>query len=435
MARKKTSRTDKADASQSAGEGMTPPEAGAQDMPETETAPLPEDASTPESVEAPDDTSETGAPPDDVPQDTPEAEAKQDASGDTTDLEADPAPDAETETPPEGPEEPAAAATEPESEPTADTTPMVRTEQVTVRQGGFWSMLVGGIAAAGIGVAAAPYIHPYFPKPEPDTASDPAIAARLDAQAQRLDDLGARLDALPAPADPGDAVAGLSETVTDLTERVAKLEADTATLADRPAPTAPDTASALDDLRARLAAQGDEIAALRDAIDAEEQAARDSARATLQRAALTRVMTALDTGDTFSAALADLRETGAPVPDALAQAAQTGVPTRAQLVESFPEAARAALAAARGTGTGPSVGGFLRAQLGVRSLEPREGDDTDAILSRAEAALAGGRLGDALAEIETLPEAARAATSDWAARATARHDALAAAEELSAQLN
>jgi hypothetical protein len=77
----------------------------------------------------------------------------------------------------------------------------------------------------------------------------------------------------------------------------------------------------------------------------------------------------------------------------------------------------------------------LRAQLGVRSLEPREGDDTDAILSRAEAALAGGRLGDALAEIETLPEAARAATSDWAARATARHDALAAAEELSAQLN
>ncbi len=433
MARKKTSRTDKADASQSAGEGMTPPEAGAQDMPETETAPLPEDASTPESVEAPDDASETGAPPDDVPQDAAEAEqhSNDEETETRTEPEASPDEDRETDAPPEEPEKPATAALEP----TADTTPMVRTEQVTVRQGGFWSMLVGGIAAAGIGVAAAPYIHPYFPKPEPDTASDPAIATRLDAQAQRLDDLGARLDALPAPADPGDAVAGLSETVTDLTERVAKLEADTATLADRPAPTAPDTASALDDLRARLAAQGDEIVALRDALDAEEQAARDSARATLQRAALTRVMTALDTGDTFSAALADLRETGASVPEALAQAAQTGVPTRAQLVESFPDAARAALAAARGTGTGPSVGGFLRAQLGVRSLEPREGDDTDAILSRAEAALAGGRLGDALAEIETLPEAARAATSDWAARATARHDALAAAEELSAQLN
>jgi hypothetical protein len=81
------------------------------------------------------------------------------------------------------------------------------------------------------------------------------------------------------------------------------------------------------------------------------------------------------------------------------------------------------------------VGAFLRAQLGVRSLEPREGDDADAILSRAEAALAEGRLGDALAEIETLPEGARAAMSGWAAEATARRDALAAAEALSAELN
>ncbi len=406
MARKKTSQTDKTDAPESGVDGMTPPEAGAQDTPEAENTPLPEDAATPDS------TPETGTPPDDTARDAPEAETG-------------PTPDDETETSPE----------EPAPEPAGNVTPMVRTEQVTVRQGGFWSMLIGGIAAAGIGVVAAPYIHPYFIEPEPVAAPDAALAARIDEQAQRLADIGARLGALPALADPGDAIAGLSETVTDLTERVAKLEVETANLAVRPAPTAPDTASALDDLRDRLAAQGEEIAALRAALDTEEQAARDSARATLQRAALLRVMTALDTGDAFADALADLRETGAPVPEALAQAAQTGVPTRAQLVESFPDAARAALAVARGTGTGPSVGGFLRAQLGIRSLEPREGDDADAILSRAEAALAGGRLGDALAEIETLPEAARAATSDWAARATARRDALAAAEALSAQLN
>ena len=335
----------------------------------------------------------------------------------------------------------------------------MRTEQVTVRQGGFWSMLIGGIAAAGIGVAAAPYIHPYLdpylPVNEPVTAPpDDGLAARLDEQAERLSDLGARLDGLPAPTDPGDGIAGLkdeigglndevgglSETLTDLTERVANLEVQVSNLAVRPEPEAPDTSAtdaALDDLRDRLAAQGTEIEDLRATLEAEEKAARDSARATLQRAALTRVMTALDTGDAFSDALADLRETSAAVPDVLENTAETGVPTRAQLVESFPDAARAALAAAHAadTGSGASVGGFLRAQLGVRSLEPREGNDPDAILSRAEAALADGRLGDSLTEINTLPEEARSAMSDWAADAAARRDALTAAEALSAELN
>ena len=49
------------------------------------------------------------------------------------------------------------------------------------------------------------------------------------------------------------------------------------------------------------------------------------------------------------------------------------------------------------------------------------------MLSRAEAALAEGRLSDALAEIEALPETARAAMADWAAQARSRADALVAA--------
>ena len=81
------------------------------------------------------------------------------------------------------------------------------------------------------------------------------------------------------------------------------------------------------------------------------------------------------------------------------------------------------------------IGDFFRSQLGMRSLVPREGDSPDAILSRAEAALRDARLGAALAELENLPEGARAALDDWIARATQRQEALSAADALSDRLN
>ena len=117
--------------------------------------------------------------------------------------------------------------------------------------------------------------------------------------------------------------------------------------------------------------------------------------------------------------------------------AEDGVPTQAELEADFPDAARAALAAVRAeTGDLPgSVGDFFRTQLGIRSLEPREGDDADAILSRADAAVSEGRLDAALSEIAGLPEVAQSALSDWTARAEARRDALAAADAMSAELN
>ncbi|MGR3461934.1 MAG: COG4223 family protein [Roseovarius sp.] len=434
MARKKKSQTDNPDAPEGAAEDATAPSATAQDTPETTETQAPDTAPNAVPSKASEDAVEDTVAPDAPEQHPPEAAEAQDAEDETTISPSD-----ETgETPPqdEDGERPAEETGPPFPDHSEEPTPVVRTEQVTVRQGGFWSMLIGGVAAAGIGVAAAPYIYPHLPVGQAPAPADDRIETRLDEQAQRISDLGARIDEMPAPTDPSDEISGLSETVTSLAERVANLEVQLSNLEVPQAPEAPNTA-ALDELRDSLAAQSAEIEDLRTTLEAEEQAARDSARATLQRAALTRVMTALDTGDAFDAALADLRDTGATVPDALAEVAETGVPTRAQLVESFPEAARAALAAARAsdTGDGASVGDFLRAQLGIRSLEPREGDGPDAILSRAEAALAEGRTGDALAEIETLPEDARAAMSDWAANATTRRDALAAAEALSAELN
>jgi hypothetical protein len=268
---------------------------------------------------------------------------------------------------------------------------VVRTEQVTVRQGGFWSMLLGGIAAAGIGVFAAPYLQPLLPPGWGAPSQATVDPARIDAQAERIAELETQISGLAIPPDLSGELEGLSQTLTGLTGQIADLESRVTDLAERPAtPAASGGASdeAIAAFEDRLAAQRAEdasqqdaietlraeIAALRGEAEAQEAAARDSAVFALRRAALIRIRTA-------------------------------------------------------------SVTGFLRSQLGLRSLTPREGDDADAVLSRAESALAQGRISDALAEIDALPEGARGAMADWATAAKSRADALAAAEALSAAMN
>ena len=159
----------------------------------------------------------------------------------------------------------------------------------------------------------------------------------------------------------------------------------------------------------------------------------------MRRATITRIRTALDTGGGFTTELAELETLGVTVPGALSRSADHGVATLTDLQTSFPAAARAALDAARAEAAkNGETGGFtafLRTQLGARSLEPREGDDPDAVLSRAEAALREGRLNDVLAEVETLPELGRAEMSAWSGQVARRIEALAAAQTLSDDLN
>ncbi|MEP2717498.1 MAG: hypothetical protein ABJP42_13320, partial [Pseudophaeobacter sp.] len=73
--------------------------------------------------------------------------------------------------------------------------------------------------------------------------------------------------------------------------------------------------------------------------------------------------------------------------------------------------------------------------LGARSVTPQEGDDPDAVLSRAEAALQSGDVTTALSEIEALPEAAQTAFADWQSAAQTRLAALAAVDQLAQSLN
>jgi len=67
-------------------------------------------------------------------------------------------------------------------------------------------------------------------------------------------------------------------------------------------------------------------------------------------------------------------------------------------------------------------------------VAPREGDDADAILSRAEAAVRSGDLDAALSELSGLPDVAKSALSEWQSRAQTRLEAKTAADGLVQQL-
>jgi hypothetical protein len=196
----------------------------------------------------------------------------------------------------------------------------------------------------------------------------------------------------------------------------------------------------LEDLRAELTVQQEAAMNAAAQTEAELEAARveavAAAQAAASRAVLNRISTAVETGAPFSGSLAKLE--GAELPIELSNAADSGVATTAELADAFPAAARAALATARSEGVSDDaggIGGFLRSQFDVRSTAPQEGPGPDAVLSRAEAAIKEGRVADALAEIEALPEVVRAEMTDWTARATERAQVLDAISTLSETYN
>lgn len=212
--------------------------------------------------------------------------------------------------------------------------------------------------------------------------------------------------------------------------------------------------SALEALEARIA--GSEAR-----IEAQIQAAVTAAMAGMREAqaeraeALAISQDELDAAESLLAARAALAalvaaaETGAPAPDALATLGDTvdlpaalapmagGLPSLRELQQGFPAAARQALAAAPLPADAPPTErllGFLRAQTGARALAPRDGDDTNAILSRAEALLRGGDLAGSLAELNALPDGPAAEMAPWRAQAETRLGALDALNTLHAQL-
>jgi hypothetical protein len=158
------------------------------------------------------------------------------------------------------------------------------------------------------------------------------------------------------------------------------------------------------------------------AADLQTEAERTAARAAL-REAIARIEGALESGSPFAPALDQLPDSIA-VPEALTANAETGVATLPQLRTLLPDEARAALdASIRETVSDDPAGrvvAFLRSQTGARSLAPKDGEDPDAILSRAEAMVADGDLAGAIAELTLLPPSGQAEVADWVAQAETR---------------
>ncbi len=213
-------------------------------------------------------------------------------------------------------------------------------------------------------------------------------------------------------------VQSLRATVTDLAAQMAAFEAR---LADASGPSAEDIAQMQSDFE-RLSST---LGSVQEVVQTQEQLRQERAVATQTAQARVALAHALETGVPFEDVLADLEAVGVAIPDALRAAAVSGAPTVSSLTAEFPQMAREALAADRGQGSdgasaAQGVGQFLKKQLGLRSVTPKEGTSTDAVLSRMEGALRAGDLRQAAQEADGLSGEAAQISAPWREALTTR---------------
>ena len=350
--------------------------------------------------------------------------------------------------------------------------------------GAFLGTVLGGILAAGAGFGLARMVPGGWP-----VQGNSALEAQIKAQEDSLAGLKAQLSDLAARpvqdsteeiaalkselqkmiADSADSAAVvdpapmIAEATGEIQASIAALDGRLTEIEKRPVGGAGAGVSSaaiaaydrqLQDLRAQIAAQngqGSDIAAQIEAVAADAKAqlaaaAQDAERlkaeaeAAVQTAttgaAMGRIRAAIEAGGPYAGAVADLTALGMQIPPDIAGLAETGVPTLTELQRSFPAVARDALSAAlraqTSTGWGDRLTAFLRTQTGARSLSPRDGTDPDAVLSRAEGLLADGDIAATLAELGTLPAAAKDVLAPWVTEAESRQKAIAALSALSA---
>jgi hypothetical protein len=172
-----------------------------------------------------------------------------------------------------------------------------------------------------------------------------------------------------------------------------------------PAPTAEVPQAEVERLQARIA-------------DLESRGARSSEAAAAALAAAS-VIEASRTSRPFAEAMEALRKAAPELPElaALSRVAAVGAPSRAALAASFPEfAARAAVRARRpadDAGLSERIGYEVSKVVQVRRVDDLTGSGPDALIARAELALADGDVVAALALLDRLPPRARNALAPW----------------------
>jgi len=357
-----------------------------------------------------------------------------------------------------------------ETDPKTDETASDDVVALVPRKSPFLPLVLGGVLSGAVGFGAATYY--FMSQPSDEAQALVQVQTTLEAHSKRLDgadgtitELRTGLGGSAQAAQTADGFAqsilrdeALTAQMGDLTVAIADFEARLTTLEKRPIADAGgitgDAAKAyereLRTMRDLLEVQRSDIEKLAAEATARiegvaqqaatsEEAAAATAKVTNVRVAVSQLQSALDNGGAFEAAVANLAGVGVDVPAVLASAAKAGVPTLIDLQESFPTAARAGLGASvkatTGDGTMNKIGSFFRSQVGARSLTPREGDDPDAVLSRAEAALGSNDLAGAIGLIGALPDAGQAAMTDWVGNAHIRKEAVEAVRVLADSLN
>jgi hypothetical protein len=282
--------------------------------------------------------------------------------------------------------------------------------------------------------------------------------ARVTELSNEVKNLSARIETLANRPLPQSDPAGLAQRIDRLTAAIGDTEQRLASIERRPLQQAPDLSTvnqrtaaietAIKDLRGALtdlrrAAEQMPPAATPQAIDAltsrigglEERisalaaprAAASTASLAAEIGALNALSDALKSGLPFSkeleAARVQLGERAAPLA-VLEPYAGKGIPTTAALAESLSQLAPQLT---RAPSADTSVLGRLLDNatrlVEVRPVGEPEGKSPGAIVARAETKLARGDVAGALAEVEQLPDGAKAAALTWIAAAAQRRDA------------
>ncbi len=308
----------------------------------------------------------------------------------------------------------ATSAEVPPSDPASPSAPAPRPAPATS------SLVAAGILGGLIALAAAGSMQyaGFLPSASPQEGSTSDTSA-LSAD---IATLRSQIASLPA--------AGTAATDPALADRVTALEA---AAANRPETTV--DPAAIEELRLKLAQNEEALAALRSAIASNSEALSESERrlaeaekkieeprtdVQMARAiAVTALKSAIDRGGPYLAELDALASIAPddPAVEGLRPHAATGVPSRTDLVRRFSQSADAALAAIHQPDPNEGIAQrLLSSALSVVKVRPVgnvEGETPEAIMARIEDKLRNGDLKGASLEWDTLPDAAKAASSGF----------------------
>ena len=336
--------------------------------------------------------------------------------------------------------------------PAEDAVETIETER---KSSGVLPLVASGFICAGLGFGAAILsqssnpiwpVHPDMAQFRDETNGQiTGIDTRLNALEGRVSDVDQRAVGDVFQSDLDELTTGYDQRFSEIASQLENFDKRLAALEKST------IESAIPD---ELVAQyQDEVKRLKETLEAQRESLQQfmsetaetanevtqRAKDTVARGILVQIRAAIDAGGSFDTAIKEFDEqVGQAIPNQLRSLAEEGVQTYQELRDSFAEAARSALNAARDelnesegfTG----IGNYLRKQFQARSVTPKTGDDADAVLSRAEQALREYDLNGALNELDALPDAARHQMQPWIDQARERQDALEQSDILSQEI-